>query len=130
MRALQNLGYLNLFPAGIDESINSCTDGIAIGWGDFSIHSKVDAYMGTAKRAQRDKQIHSPIIALYVKALSLTTAQDKSLINEKLKTYASTLGRNPLDIPAFQMRDVKIPFGADITPLEVVSASYLIKNEI
>jgi hypothetical protein len=30
-----------------------------------------------------------------------------------------------LDIPAFQMRDIPIPFGADRTPIEVICASEL-----
>jgi hypothetical protein len=90
--------------------------------------AKVDAYMGTAKRTQRDRPIHSPLIACHVSFLleKVQDAEKKNSLSQRLDTYACHLKNNPLDIPAFQMRDVPIPFGADKTPIEVICASFLI----
>ena len=56
-----------------------------------------------------------------------TCALPISIMN-RLTIYARSLADNPLDIPAFQMRDVPIPFGADLTPIEAICASRLIAN--
>jgi hypothetical protein len=42
--------------------------------------------------------------------------------------YSRSLAEGLLDIPAFQMRDVPIPFGSDLTPIKAVCASHLIAN--
>lgn len=128
LKALQILGYENLFPIGIDGHIEACAEGLPVGWCDFAIKAKIDAYMGTAKRTQRDKPIHSPLIACYVSALmeKVQNITKKDEFSRRLAVYAHHLKNNPLDIPAFQMRDVPIPFGADITPIETVCASFLI----
>jgi hypothetical protein len=130
LAALRILEREEQFPVGIGEHIDACTVGLDYGWGDFSIASKVDAYMGTAKRSARDKQIHSPLVACHVASLA-TKVEDtveKSAIIDRLTAYAHQLDKNPLDIPAFQMRDVPIPFGADLTPIEAVCTSWLIAN--
>jgi hypothetical protein len=128
LSALRTLGHEALFPTGIGESIEACAEGLDVGWGDFSMKSKVDAYMGTAKRTGRDKQIHSPLVACHVTALAgkIEDAAKKASALERLSAYARHLASEPLDIPAFQMRDVPIPFGEDITPIEALSASHLI----
>ncbi len=128
--ALRNLGHENLFPVGIDDHIEACAEDLEFGWGDFAIKSKVDAYMGTAKRTSRDKPIHSPLVACHVAALAdkVEDPAKKAAVKDKLVLYARFLAQNPLDIPAFQMRDVPIPFGADITPIEALCASHLIAN--
>jgi hypothetical protein len=89
--------------------------------------SKVDAYMGTAKRVQRDKPIHSPLIAFYVLTLLNVLKEQENIdsVNQRLSEYAAHLRANPMSIPAFQMRDVPIAFGVDITPIEAICASYL-----
>lgn len=128
LKALQILGHEQLFPAGIDRHIEACAEELPVGWCDFAIKSKVDAYMGTAKRTQRDKPIHSPLIACHVSSL-LAQVQDatkKAAFAQRLTAYACHLKGNPLDIPAFQMRDVPIRFGADRTPIEAICASFLI----
>jgi len=119
-----------LFPVGVEAHIDACAQGLPFGWCDFSMSSKVDAYMGTAKRTQRDRPIHSPLIACHVRALldKVQDAKKRSAIHQRLDNYSSHLKENPLDIPAFQMRDVPIRFGADITPIEVVCASHLISQ--
>jgi hypothetical protein len=130
LAALRILGHEEQFPIGIGEHIKACEVGLDRGWGDFSMASKVDAYMGTAKRTSRDKQIHSPLVACHVAILS-TKVDDliqRAAIMDRLTVYSRSLAENPLDIPAFQMRDVPIPFGADLTPIEAVCASHLIAN--
>lgn len=128
LRALRTLGHENLFPAGISKYIEDCAENLEVGWCDFAMKSKVDAYMGTAKRTQRDKPIHSPLIACHVAELSETVPDmgKKEEIKARLSVYARHLDNDPLDIPAFQMRDVPIPFGVDKTPIETICASYLI----
>jgi hypothetical protein len=125
--ALQAMGQVPLMPTGLAEHVVACAKGLSVGWGDFAMASKVDAYMGTAKRTQRDKQIHSPVIACHVAALIevLPTAQ-QAIEQKRLSEYSSHLRNHPADIPAFQMRDVPIPFGADRTPIEALCASHLI----
>jgi hypothetical protein len=127
LKALNILGYEPLFPVGIEGHIEACAEGLCVGWCDFAMKSKVDAYMGTAKRTQRDKPIHSPLIACYVSAL-LSKIQDvtkKATVTGRLEDYACQLKSNPLNIPAFQMRDVPISFGDGITPIEIICASFL-----
>jgi hypothetical protein len=128
LAALRLMGREELFPAGIEEHIEACAEGLEFGWSDFAMKSKVDAYMGTAKRTSRDKPIHSPLVACHVAALSakVPTVAKRAAISDRLAIYAHYLEQNPLDIPAFQMRDVPIPFGSDMTPIETVCTSHLI----
>lgn len=130
LKALQILGHEALFPVGIDEHINACSEDMPVGWCDFAMKSKVDAYMGTAKRTQRDKPIHSPLIACHISYLlgKVEDAAKKNPISQRLAAYSCYLGGSPLDIPAFQMRDVPIRFGADLTPIEVICSSFLISR--
>jgi hypothetical protein len=130
LAALRTLDYEEQFPIGIGEHIRACEVGLDLGWGDFSIASKTDAYMGTAKRTSRDKQIHSPLVACHVATLSVKVSDPahRSAIMDRLTIYSRSLAANPLNIPAFQMRDVPIPFGADLTPIEAICASHLIAN--
>lgn len=130
LAALRLLGREELFPAGIDGHIEACAEGLDFGWGDFAMGSKVDAYMGTAKRTSRDKPIHSPMVSCHVAVLSSKVADPtkRSAIAERLAGHARHLAASPMDIPAFQMRDVPIPFGADVTPIECACASRLIAN--
>jgi hypothetical protein len=128
LHALQQLRHDALFPKGIYDAITACEVGLSVGWCDFSIVSKVDPYMGTAKRTSRDKPIHAPLTALHVRALMepLPEGDQKAKVRDRLIGYANHLQKQPMNVPAFQMRDVPIPFGADKTPLELVSVSNLI----
>ena len=45
-----------------------------------------------------------------------------------LKAYGVHLKREPLDIQAFRIRDEDISFGTDLSPLEIIAASFLIAN--
>ena len=130
LKALEILGHISLFPVGVEKHIDDCAENLVIGWCDFSMKSKIDAYMGTAKRTQRDKPIHSPLTTCHVEVL-LNNVQDvikKDNLIKRFNEYSFYLKSNPLDIPAFQIRDVPIPFGADKTPIEVLCASYLISQ--
>ena len=132
LQALRMLGAANHFPVGIEGAIDACAANLEVGYCDFSMADKRDAYMGTAKRTARDKPIHSPLTACHVSALTEviddTSARDR--INKRLGEYSRHLNKQPMDIPAFQMRDVPIPFGADRTPIEVLCASHLIQRSI
>ena len=55
MRTLQMLSATNLAPYSLGEIIDPCET--EEGYCDFSVDSKVDDYMGTAKRTSRDKPI-------------------------------------------------------------------------
>jgi hypothetical protein len=129
-KALQLLGYRNLFPVNIEAAIEACATDLVVGYCDFSMNSKVDAYMGTAKRTARDKPIHSPLTACHVAELlgAVSNEEQHASIEARLADYADHLRQDPLDIPAFQMRDVAIPFGADKTPLEILCTSHLIRR--
>jgi hypothetical protein len=131
LAALRILGREEQFPIGIGKYIEACADGLEYGWCDFSMASKVDAYMGTVKRTTRDKGIHSPLIACHVAVLleKIDDLVNKDIVFNRLISYARYLANNPLDIPAFKMRDIQIPFGTDITPIEVICASYLIAKQ-
>jgi hypothetical protein len=130
LKALELLGHTALFPVNIEEHIDACAEGLLFGLGDFSMKSKVDAYMGTAKRTRRDKPIHSPLIACHVKALRdmIQDTSKRNALIQRLQEYSCYLKKNPMDIPAFQMRDIPIRFGADRTPIEIICASYLISQ--
>lgn len=129
--ALLILGKINLFPVGIENHINACAEGLSFGWCDFSMKSKVDAYMGTAKRTQRDKPIHSPLIACFINSLANNQIKDINKTNPilaRLNEYSCHLKKNPFDIPAFQMRDIPINFGIDKSPIELICSSFLISS--
>lgn len=130
LSALRILGCEEQFPVGIDDYIFDCEAGLDYGWGDFSVASKVDSYMGTAKRTLRDKQVHSPLVACHVLGLvgQVHDSARRDRIHNRMTSYSRFLAQNPLRIPAFQMRDVIFPFGADLTPIEAMCASHLIAN--
>lgn len=127
-RVLKMLNATQHFPAGVAEAIQACAVNLSVGYGDFSMADKRDAYMGTAKRVARDKPIHSPLTACHVAALldAVAIAAEKAPIEQRLSAYRNHLRANPMDIPAFQMRDVPIPFGADKTPIEIICAAWLV----
>jgi len=127
---MRALGYLNsdhLAPVGIPEVIDMCQAGG--GYCDFSLQSKVDDYMGTAKRVGRDQALHSAILSLYAGYLAMKSSGEvhKNVIN-RLREFANHLRSQPFDIQAFRMRDIEVPFGIDLSPLEIMAASYLVSE--
>jgi hypothetical protein len=129
LRALEKLDCLGLFPVGVHKAIQSCATDLPVGFCDFCMSSKFDAYMGTAKRTGRDKPVHSPLAASHAAALLklVPESEVRSLLVARLQDYATHLKSNPMDIPPFQMRDVPIPFGADGTPIEILAASHFVR---
>ena len=130
LTALRILEQACLFPCGIEEDIRSCQNDLPVGWCDFPMSSKVDSYMGTAKRTARDKPIHSPLTGCHVRELrdAIRDRESRDKVTERLLEYCCYLQSNPMGIPAFQMRDVPIPFGSDKTPNEVICASWLVQQ--
>lgn len=128
LRALEVLSGTAHMPSDTASVLPECA--LPVGYCDFAVGSKVDAYMGTAKRVARDKAVPSPLAACQVATLASVVSDKRAAeeANAHLSEYASHLRKNPLDIPAFQMRDVPIPFGADKTPIEVICASELIAS--
>jgi hypothetical protein len=126
-KTLSQLGLDHLFPVGFADFVQSLTAGLDIGWSDFDLASKTDAYMGTRKRTGRDSIIHSPLIANYVHEMRALVDDPTALsaIELRLREYALALRDQPLEIPSFQMRDLTIPFGTGISVLESVTASHL-----
>jgi hypothetical protein len=124
IKALELMSASHFVPTGIADVLTSCeTD---IGYCDFAIKNKVDDYMGTAKRTSRDKVTHSPLSALHAQHISRycdTLAQVR--VEVVLKSLKDHMDKNPFDIQAFKIRDLPIPFGIDITPLELIAAAVI-----
>lgn len=123
--ALAILNATNLAPATIEAVISSCE--VGEGYCDFDVKAKIDDYMGTAKRVGRDIPVHSALSSLH--ALSLSSLCDEATqerVRARLGSFAEHLRANPLDIQPFKMRDIDIPFGTGLSPLEIVAASGIV----
>jgi len=122
--ALQIIDGLAQVPIGLYCVIQDCKAGQ--GYSDFAVKNKVDDYMGTTKRTNRDVALHSPISSVHAYHLSqYTTVEERNLIIEQLSLFAAHLKKEPFDIPAFKIRDLAIPFGTDISPLEIICAAWI-----
>ena len=127
LKALSILQTLELAPVGLAGLLSECK--IELGFSEFAISSKVDDYMGTAKRTARDKPISSPLTGLYTKTIAKSCPDEvKESVILWLKAYGAHLKREPFDIQAFRIRDEDISFGTDLSPLEIIAASFLIAN--
>lgn len=126
-RSLNILAAPNLAPKKQCEVISACEAGE--GYSDFSVASKVDDYMGTAKRTSRDIALHSPIAGLHALALAKHCNNETYMaVIKRLESFYAHLEVSPFDIKAFTIRDIPIPFGTDLSPLELIAASLEIKN--
>ena len=125
LAALEQLESTHLMTTNIDELITASR--VGKGYCDFSLSAKVDDYMGTAKRTARDQALESPISTLHTLYLakSLSSELEENVI-AVAKDYGRSLHDNPLDIPAFRMRDLEALFGPGVTPLELMAASSLV----
>lgn len=128
IKALRLLKASNLIPVGLEGLVKSCEAGK--GYCDFSVNSKTDDYMGTVKRTERDKAIHSPLFSVFAGYIATVSGDEKfkKLVYSKLSSFGKHLEKEPYDIPSFRMRDIDIPFGTDLTPLEVICATFIINN--
>src|SRR5690606_37344454 len=124
--ALTLLSTPELAPSGWANVLEVCE--AADGYCDFDVASKVDDYMGTKKRTARDVAIDSPIAALQAKYLSKFADEEmRERVDARVASYRDHLAKNPLDIPAFTIRDLEFNFGTGRSPLEVVAASAIIQ---
>ncbi len=122
--ALENLKKIYQFPKGIEEMLCKCE--AESGYNDFCVTEKIDDYMGTRKKTQHDKPVHTPLItAMVINLCKLSNSETINYVNQRIRMYANYLRKNPMDIPAFKMRDIEYPFGSGITPLELASASII-----
>ncbi len=125
LKSLSLLQSLELGPVGVDRVLSACKT--EQGFSEFPVESKVDDYMGTAKRTARDKPVPSPLAGLYANAIAAFCRNDvKTSVRNWLKAYSRHLQKEPFDIQAFQIRDEDISFGTNLSPLEIIAASFLI----
>ena len=125
LTALEYLQSSELAPINLGEIFAACRAGQ--GYCDFSAEAKVDDYMGTAKRTSRDITVHSAIASIQAGYIgNFLGGEVMKTVNDKLQDFGKYLVLHPLDIQAFRMRDIDVPFGVDITPLEIIAASYII----
>lgn len=128
LRFLETLDSVQHMPVDTRKALDACA--LSLGFCDFAVATKVDAYMGTAKRVARDVAVASPIAACQLDYLLRVVDDDDAVAKLRglVADYAKHLRANPLDIPAFQMRDIPISFGADVTPIEVLCAASLVER--
>lgn len=127
LRTLSLLQSLELAPVGVDRVLSACKT--AHGFSEFAVQSKVDDYMGTAKRTARDKSVPSPLVGLYANAIAGFCQNDvKTDVRTWLKAYSQHLQKEPFDIQAFKIRDEDISFGTNLSSLEIIATSFLIAN--
>jgi hypothetical protein len=119
---LRLLNTPELAPATLSSILFSCE--VGEGYCDFNVKAKVDDYMGTAKRTVRDIPVHSALSSLHALSLAAACGDDvKQRVAERVEHFATHLQSEPLDIQPFQMREIDIPFGTGLSPLEVIAAS-------
>ncbi len=127
LRALESLGSLPLAPTGLEAVLSTCEAGE--GYCDFDVKGKVSDYMGTAHRVGRDLPVHSPLSSLHAYHISaLCREEARSRATQRLMGFGSFLAKEPMGIPAFTIRDTKAPFGTDLSPIEVIAASWLVER--
>jgi len=124
LRSLEILKRINLLPAGLVTVLQDCQ--VGQGYCDFALKNKVDEYMGTAKRTSRDIALHSPLATLQAYYISRYFQDtDKEVVSSQALKHGKYLEKDPMGIPAFKIRDLLIPFGTDISPIEIISATWL-----
>lgn len=129
LRSLETLQSLELAPVNLHMVLEQCE--VGEGYCDFSMAKKVDDYMGTAKRSSRDVAVHSPLSSLHAYAIaSVIGGKLQETVHKRLANFGKYLLYHPLDIPAFKIRDLDIPFGSDTTPLEILAASSIVALSI
>jgi hypothetical protein len=122
--ALRLLDKKELAPASLSSVVTSCA--VGDGYCDFNVKDKIDDYMGTVKRTGRDIPVHSALSALH--ALFLVTFCSEEVrphIIEQVKRFGNHIKSEPMDIQPFRMRQIDVPFGTGLSPLEVIAASAL-----
>jgi hypothetical protein len=122
LHSFHTLNATHLAPTSLDAVLTSCE--VGEGYCDFDVKAKIDDYMGTAKRVSRDIPVHSALSSLHALSLASVCADAvKGHVGERVHNFGEHLKANPLDIQPFKMRDIDIPFGTGLSPLEIVAAS-------
>jgi len=122
---LSILDKSHLAPAPVADIISNCE--VDKGYCDFNVDDKKDDYMGTDKRTERDDAVQSPIATLHARFLAKHHGSDlRETVKVKAREFGNHLAKEPMDIPAFQIRDLPHPFGTSLSPLEVIGGSFLI----
>ena len=125
--ALNSLHALEQAPAGLEGLIQKNVAGL--GYCDFTQESKRDDYMGTKKRTDYDVAVHSAIATLHAATVvEVCDSATQRLFAARAITFAKHVQANPMDIPAFRIRDLVYRFGRGITPIELVAASEVVKR--
>jgi hypothetical protein len=125
LQALRILNSLELAPTNLEGVLTACQ--LELGYCDFAVALKRDDYMGTVKRTSRDVAVYSPLSSLQAYAIASTLGDEiRATVFDNLMVLGNHLRSNPLDIPAFKIRDLDVPFGSDITPFEVIAASFIV----
>ena len=124
LKTLEDLSATGHAPVGMDSMLKECE--ADEGYCDFYVSSKVDDYMGTAKRSMRDLAIHSPVASLHAGHIgAYCDGSVRCEVAQRLTAFGEYLREYPMDIPAFRIRDLDAPFGTGLSPLEVIAASRL-----
>ncbi|MBN1874932.1 MAG: hypothetical protein JXA33_11935 [Anaerolineae bacterium] len=127
LRALEQLDKAHLVPNGIPDVLEICAAGK--GYCDFAVSNKVDDYIGSAKRIERDEAVHSPLAVLHAAYLArVCDTATQEAVKSRLADFRQHLQDHPLDIPAFRIRDIALLFGTDISPLEVITAAAIVQG--
>jgi hypothetical protein len=125
-KALNLLGRPELAPTTLASVLAACE--IGAGYCDFDVRAKVDDYMGTAKRTERDIPVHSALAALHASFLAnLCDPVAKNRTIERMRHFSQHIKSEPMDIQPFRMREIDIPFGTGLSPLEVIAASGIVR---
>jgi hypothetical protein len=127
-KSLEILGVPELAPINFHSILTICK--LEEGFCDFSVREKRDDYMGTLKRVTRDVAVHSPLSALHAHYIStFCTPEIQEEVSKTMRNIATHLKSNPLAIKSFKIRDlVDVPFGTDISPIELIAASSIVQN--
>lgn len=127
LKSLKILDSTHFVPNGYGDMVTSSAT--EIGFCDFSLSNKVDDYMGTQKRTSRDQEVHSAIAAVHASELSnYVDKRTQEFVNSQVNKFTEHLMKNPLDLPAFRMRDIEIPFGIGVSTNEIIHSILLFEK--
>lgn len=125
--ALRLLGVPELAPATLSTVFAACEAGE--GYCDFNVRAKIDDYMGTAKRTERDIPVHSALSALHAASLAAHCDEEmQQRVGKRIQHFSDHLKNEPLDIQPFWMREIAIPFGTGLSPLEIIATSGIVSR--
>lgn len=123
--ALRLLGVSELAPTALSSVLIDCE--VGQGYCDFDVKAKIDDYMGTVKRTGRDIPVHSALSALHALSLAPSCSQEvQQRVGARMQQFSDHLKSEPLDIQPFRMREIDIPFGTGLSPLEIIAASGIV----